>query len=111
MTRIEELHDRATRGLPLSEVEHRQLDEWYTQQDNAENDLLYSDDTPQTIESLQAQIRVALAQVASMTQRIQELMGQNEELRQEVATLKQQLAKRLAMQAVRARQMRLAGLG
>lgn len=35
-----------------------------------------------------------------MTQRIQELMRQNEELRREVAILKQQLTQRLTVQAV-----------
>ena len=49
---------------------------------------------------LQAQIKVALSQVSRMAQRIQDLMRQNEELRHEVATLKQQLVHRLTAQAV-----------
>ena len=49
---------------------------------------------------LQAQIKVALSQVSRMAQRIQDLMRQNEELRHEVATLKQQLAQRLTVHAV-----------
>lgn len=100
MTTGQELHDRATRGLPLTDTEQLQLDEWYAQQDEAENRLLNSGETLQTQEVLQAQIKAALSQVALMTQRIQELMRQNEELRREVALLKQQLTQRLTVQAV-----------
>lgn len=100
MTTGQELHDRATRGLPLTDTEQVQLDEWYAQQDAAENRLLNSSERSQTQEVLQAQIKAALSQVALMTQRIQELMHQNEELRREVAILKQQLTQRLTVHAI-----------
>ncbi len=96
----QELHDRATRELPLTEIEQVQLDEWYAQQDEVESRLLGVEKSPQTLEVLQTQIKVALSQVALMTQRIQDLMSQNEELRREVATLKQQLTQRLTVHAV-----------
>lgn len=100
MTTPQELHDRATRGLLLTDTEQIQLEAWYAQQDEVENHLLTSAETPQTIEVLQTQIKAALTQVAAMTQRIQELMRQNDELRREVANLKQQLIRQLAVQAV-----------
>lgn len=55
MTTEQELHDRATRGLPLTDTEQVQLDEWYAQQDAAENRLLNSSERSQTQEVLQAQ--------------------------------------------------------
>lgn len=100
MTTGQALHDWVTRGLPLTDVEQAQLDAWYAQQDAEESLLLSTGETPQTLEGLQTQIKVALSQVALMTQRIQDLMRQNEELRHEVAVLKQQLTQRLTVQAV-----------
>jgi hypothetical protein len=84
MTTGQELHDRATRGQALTATEKAQLEAWYTQQDEIENRLINSVETPQTTEMVQAQIKAALSQVAVMTQRIQELMRQNEELRREL---------------------------
>lgn len=85
MTPQQELHDRATRGQPLTDPEKAQLAAWYTQQDEVENNLINAAKTPQTTEVLQAQSKAALGQVAVMTQRIQDLMCQNEELRREIA--------------------------
>ena len=98
MSTLQELHDRATRGQPLTAAEQTHLDEWYAQQDTEENALINGTQTPQTIEGLQAQIKTALTQVAIITQQIQELMHQNEELRREVAGLKNQLTQRLTIQ-------------
>jgi hypothetical protein len=84
MTTGQELHDRATRGQALTATEKAQLEAWYTQQDEIGNRLINSVETPQTTEMVQAQIKAALSQVAVMTQRIQELMRQNEELRREL---------------------------
>jgi len=96
----QELHDQMTRGQQLTATEQAQLAEWYTQQDEAERSLLGAGASSQTFEGLQAQIKTALSQVALMTQRIQDLMRQNEELRIEVATLKQQLIQRLSVPTV-----------
>jgi len=37
MTNLQELHDRATRGLALTAAEQIQLDNWYAEQDEAEH--------------------------------------------------------------------------
>lgn len=78
MTTGQTLHDRMTRGLPLTDVEQAHLDEWYAQQDAAESLLLSTGETPKTLEGLQTQIKVALSQVALMTQRIQDLLAQQQ---------------------------------
>lgn len=95
-----DLHDRASRGLPLSLAEQAQLEAWYAQQDEAEHQLLPTRAATPTTSVLQEQIKVALSQLATVTQRIQELTRQNEELRREVAALKLQLTQHLAAQAV-----------
>jgi len=100
MTTLQELHDRATQGLLLTDAEQAQLEAWYAQQDEAEKRLLNTGETPQAVEKLQAQIKAALVQMAAMTQRIQELMRQNEELRREIASLNHQLTQRLTVYAV-----------
>ncbi|MCE7989263.1 MAG: hypothetical protein DYG89_49555 [Caldilinea sp. CFX5] len=100
MTPQQELHDRATRGQPLTDTEKAQLAAWYAQQDEVENNLINSVKMPQTTEVLQAQIKAALGQVAVMTQRIQDLMRQNEELRREIANLKQQVTRQLTVPAL-----------
>jgi hypothetical protein len=100
MTRPQELHDRATRGATLSPEEQAQLSAWYAEQDEIESQLLGSLVGVQTREMLQVHIQAALAQLALVTQRIQDLTVQNEELRREVASLKNQLAERPAAHAV-----------
>jgi hypothetical protein len=95
-----DLHDRATRGLQLSLAEQAQLEAWYAQQDEAEHQLLHTRAATLPTSVLQGQIKLALTQLATVTQRIQELTLQNEELRREVAALKLQLTQHLAAQAV-----------
>jgi hypothetical protein len=100
MTHPQELHDRVTRGITLSVEEQTQLAAWYAQQDEIESQLLGDLAGVQTRDLLQVQIKAALAQLALVTQRIQDLTVENEELRREVASLKNQLAERLAAHAV-----------
>lgn len=100
MTNLQELHDRATRGLALTTAEQIQLDNWYAEQDEAEYSLFASAATTQNVAGLQAQIKAGLAQVVVVTQRIQDLMRQNEELQREVTSLKNQLTQRLTAQTV-----------
>lgn len=100
MTDPQKLHDRATRGLPLSDTERAQLNAWYAQEDEAEARLLGVSVGNESTEVLQMQIKTALAQVVAVTQQIQQLVVQNEELRQEVAALKQRLAQRMTVPAL-----------
>ena len=100
MSTPQELHDRSTRGEVLSEEEMAKLNGWYAQQDEAEARLLGVSVKNESAEILQMQIKSTLAQVASVTQQIQQLVAQNEDLRQEVAILKQHLAHRMAVPAL-----------
>jgi len=85
------LHDRATRGLPLSDAERAILENWYAEQDAAESALLVAN-RPPTARVLQEQIDAALRRLQTSTAKIQTLMAENEALRQEIAGLYGQLA-------------------
>jgi hypothetical protein len=92
------LHDKATRGEPLSAEEQARLDQWYARQDREEDDMLAKTSTPQEIATVQAQVDAAVAQLVTTTQRIQALTAENEAARREVADLKRQLAQKRATQ-------------
>ena len=83
-----QLHDRVTREERLSDVELAQLNEWYASHDKAET--LELDLPPMAMRSteLQAQIDAALARLAAITKRIQELAIENDLLRQDVIALR-----------------------
>jgi septal ring factor EnvC (AmiA/AmiB activator) len=88
------LHDKATRGFTLSEAERHQLDAWYATQDAQESADLsrQSDPTPQ--DGLHNQTMAALEQFQRMSREMQELAAQGAALRQEIATLRAELAQR-----------------
>lgn len=81
------LHDKATRGIPLSPEEHVQLEAWYRAQDNAEYTSLGLT-ARASLPNLQSQVTAALARYATLTQRIQELADENEALRREIVALR-----------------------
>ena len=86
------LHDRATRGEGLSAEERAQLDEWYAAKDASEaKELGLNGATNSVAAELQAQIDAALAQLSSITRRIQEIAAENDKLRQEIAALRRQV--------------------
>jgi flagellar biosynthesis/type III secretory pathway protein FliH len=68
-----QLHDKATRGETLSVEEQRQLANWYARQDIAEGKALGLAAGEKTSASLQAQVDAALAQLMTVTKRIQDL--------------------------------------
>ncbi|MBI4671513.1 MAG: hypothetical protein HY741_07585 [Chloroflexi bacterium] len=86
------LHARATRGESLTTKEQAQLEEWYTLQDAAESKTLGITAAEKTLATLHVQVDAALAQLTTLTKRIQEVASENEMLRREIATLRQQLA-------------------
>lgn len=88
---MKQLHDKATRGSVLSAAEQAQLEAWYAQQDQEERTILERATPPQTLAALQTQVETAVAQLLTVTQRIQEFVAQNEALRCEIATLQHQL--------------------
>jgi peptidoglycan hydrolase CwlO-like protein len=95
-----QLHDRATRGEALSVEERAQLEDWYATQDRAEADQLGLTATAETVDSLQTQIDSALAQLATITRRIQEIAEENKALRREITALCRQLAQQDSLQPV-----------
>ena len=93
-----QLHYKTTRGSALSATEQAQLDTWYVTQDKAESLVLAAIASPQTLASLQGQVDTAVAQLLTATQRIQELVAQNDVLRCDIAALQRQLAQAQTVQ-------------
>ena len=89
--RMRTLHDRATRGVPLSGEEQAELTAWYAVQDAAESALLGTDSAPVDLRNLQAQIDTAISQLLATSRQIQELSSQNTALRAEIADLQERL--------------------
>jgi hypothetical protein len=87
----QQLHDKATRGIALSAEEQRRLKAWYAEQDQEESVLLGATSSPRRLTTLHTHIEAALAQLQTVTQRIQELTAQNEAVRCEIAVLQRQL--------------------
>ena len=86
-----QLHDRYTRGQPLTTEEQAQLELWYQQQDAQESRQLNLGITMVGIADLQAQIEGTLRQLATVIQQVQQITIENQILRQEIAILRQQL--------------------
>lgn len=87
----QQLHDKATRGLALSAEEQARLEAWYAEQDQQERAVLGPTGSSQRLATLHTQVETALAQLLTITQRIQELTVHNETLRREIAVLQRQL--------------------
>jgi hypothetical protein len=90
----EQLHDRATRGEVLSAKERGQLQEWYARLDREEAEALNRAVPSASLTALHAQIDTALSQLATVTQRIQTLTGENAAIRQEITSLQALLAQK-----------------
>lgn len=86
------LHDKATRGMVLTDEEQAALSDWYNREDEAEAKLLETADSLDTVASLHAQVNAAIAQLAISAQRIQETAADNERIRREIIELRHQLA-------------------
>lgn len=90
-----QLHDRWTRGESLTEEELAQLAAWYEAQDEAEQKLLSMPDTHADLVQMQAQIDTAVAELARLTNFIQEKTAENNALRPDIAALRQKLASQI----------------
>jgi hypothetical protein len=75
----------------LSAGEQAQLDAWYAEQDQRENAVLGPASASPRLAMLHTQVETALAQLLTVTQRIQALTAHNETLRREIAVLQRQL--------------------
>jgi hypothetical protein len=90
-TDLQQLHDRASRGLPLSEAERQSLIDWYARQDRLEDDLL-SQRQGSPLPALRAQIDQSVSQMRHAVERIQVLTAENEVLHREIEALQGRLA-------------------
>jgi hypothetical protein len=87
----EQLHDRATRGQPVSADERAQLQAWYARLDGEEAAKLDQPAPPAELAQLHIQIETSLAELGKVTQRVQTLTSENATLRREIAVLESQL--------------------
>jgi hypothetical protein len=91
-----QLHDKATKGEPLTDKEKAQLVAWYAQQDSTESYPVQTADN--AVGALRLQIESALSQLMKITQRIQQVAAENEAIRLENQSIKLQLAQSLGRQ-------------
>lgn len=84
-----QLHDKASWGESLTAEEQAQLTAWYAAQDAAEADLLPPPAVEVDLETLQRQVDVASTQLTAVTERIQQVTAENNDLRQQLASRKQ----------------------
>ena len=89
-----QLHDKASRGENLTAAEQAQLTAWYTTQDAAEANLLLPPAVEVDLGTLQRQVDAASTQLTAVTERIQQVTAENNDMRQEITRLRQQLASR-----------------
>jgi peptidoglycan hydrolase CwlO-like protein len=87
------LHDKATRGISLSAEEQSQLENWYLLQDSFENENYDLPKEDKNLISLQNQIDKAVAQLTTISKRIQKITSENHSLKQEIGILHNKLAR------------------
>lgn len=95
-----ELHDKATRDVPLTEIEREQLEAWYRLQDEKDMSRLGLNHPDTTIEELKRQVDQTIMEIKSLAEQIQNLTASNEALRHDLAVLRLQVAQRVPMQPV-----------
>jgi uncharacterized coiled-coil DUF342 family protein len=83
-----QLHDKFTRGKPLSSEEQTLLEEWYTHHDDIENNILVNYYDKTRVENLQNKVNTALSQLMTVTKRVQEIAAENETLKREIHELR-----------------------
>ncbi len=90
---VSDLHDRLSRGEPLSETERQVLQTWYAQQD-AEEDKRINTITQgaDATKQLQQQIAQTALQLQAVTHQIATTIATNEAIRAEIAALHARLA-------------------
>ena len=93
---MQELHDKATRGIALSAEEQARLEAWYTEQDAVEQSLLSGGQSSSKVAELQTQVDSVLTQISATAERIQQIAAQNEALKSEIAQLQQRLTSQAA---------------
>jgi len=88
----QELHDRATRGETLTDIEKTTLQAWYDAQDAVESTLLQVTPSLST-NTLRADVDAVLLRLQEATQHLQHISAENAILKSENATLTRRLAR------------------
>lgn len=93
----QQLHGRATRGLPLSEEERAQLDAWYKKLDEEETVILARSAVSfeETMVEMKARSDEAWAEIAVTKRRIKESEQRNKQLWRENELLLEQLRQKM----------------
>jgi hypothetical protein len=90
-----QLHDRETIGEPLTAQEKAQLEAWYAQKDAAEKSMLEATQMPlPNLVMLQDQVDIAIEQLTTGVQQLQQITQENKSLREEIAEIKQRFTVR-----------------
>ena len=95
---VRQLHEMATQGHVLTDVDQARLEAWYGQQDVEEGARLASSTETASVSGLQSEVKTATAQLLTVTRHIQSLVKENEALRREITSLSQQLTRTNSLQ-------------
>ncbi len=90
----QQLHDKATRGMALTDEERTTLERWYADLDREEQKAIAQEATPERLSELRAQVQSTTVAIGAVTERIQKMMAENDSVRNEIAQLQKQLAHR-----------------
>ncbi len=94
--RAQHLHDRSTRGLPLSVEEQTELQAWYDAEDEAESKILSTSYKDNDSATLRAQVGAAQRQLLVEMKRLQEITLENNRLLAENIALQELLLHKLS---------------
>lgn len=89
------LHDRATRGEILSVEEQTALQNWYDEQDRAEDLLLNQNRTDSNSAISREQLNAKLSEISQAALDVERIARQNEIIRRENERLRQAVESRL----------------
>lgn len=89
-----ELHDRATRGMVLTDAEQAELDAWYQRLDHEELHAVSINDSEKDQQRLRGELDIALDKLQKVVGQIRETESQNETLRNEISRLQEQILSR-----------------
>src|SRR5437016_4066163 len=91
-----QLHDRRSRGLPLTAEEQELLQAWYEAEDRAELAVLQHEMAISPLDGLRSRLFERLTEMSDVTHRIRETATRNEQLRASNRALEAQLELRLS---------------